>query len=169
MEGETVLPVDPDTSGASGEPSARRSGHASRRATRVLVAVIACSGAVGALARYVAARLLPTAPGRFPWGTFWINVSGSAVIGFVLVLLLERFPRARLARPLVATGFLGAFTTFSTYMVDADELVRAHRVATAAVYALGSLLAGTAAVAVGMAAARTAVRIDASLDRQLGS
>lgn len=163
--GRLALPIDPDLApGASSAP--RRPGR--RRAERTILAVIGVAGAAGALARYGISRLVPTPAGHFPWGTFWINVTGSLVIGFVLVLLAERFPRARLARPLVATGFLGAYTTFSTYMVDADLLVRSHDLATAATYLLASLFAGAAAVVAGMVGARLLVRLDHRLGEQLG-
>ena len=146
--------------------SRRSSGR--RRAERAVLALVAVAGAVGALARYGVALVVTAPAGHFPWGTFWINVSGSLAIGFVLVLLTERFPRARLARPLVATGFLGGYTTFSTYTVDADLLVRSHALATAALYAVASLLAGAVAVVAGMLAARLLVRLDRRLAEQLG-
>ena len=154
------LPLDPE-----GAPPAPHRGAASR----LLVPTVALSGAVGALARYGVSRLAPAAPGQFPWATFAVNVAGAALVGFVLVLLLERFPRSRLARPLVVTGFLGGFTTFSTLIVDAVLLVRDHRVPLAAAYLLGTTLAGLAAVGLGMAAGRLAVRIDERLEEVQGS
>ncbi|MCU1493907.1 MAG: CrcB family protein [Acidimicrobiaceae bacterium] len=126
--------------------------------------MVAASGALGAVARYELERALPSRAGQYPWGTFWVNVSGSLAIGFVLVLLSDRFPRARLARPLIATGFLGAYTTFSTYAVEAVDLSRGHHVATAVAYALSSLIAGGVAVVIGMALARLAGRADASVE-----
>lgn len=131
--------------------------------------VIACAGVVGAVLRYVVGRLLPTPSGHFPWGTFWINISGSLVIGLVLVLLNERFPRARVARPLIATGFLGAFTTFSTFMVDTDLLVQARRFEVAAIYAGASLVAGVTAALTGVVLARFFIGLDHRLNEQLGS
>jgi len=133
--------IDPDLIRA--EPvESRRDPHRHRRAQRTILVVIACAGSVGALARYAVGRILPTASGHFPWSTFWINVTGSLVIGFVLVLLAERFSRARLARPLVATGFLGAYTTFSTYTVDTDTLFHEHHVTTGVIYATASVATG---------------------------
>jgi CrcB protein len=138
-----------------------------RRAQRTILVVIAGAGSVGALARYAVGRILPTAPGHFPWSTFWINVSGSLAIGFVLVLLAERFSRARLARPLIATGFLGAYTTFSTYAVDTDTLFHEHDVATGVIYASASVAAGVLAVLLGVVAARLVIRLGHGLNRQL--
>jgi CrcB protein len=113
--------------------------------------------------------LLPTPDGHFPWSTFWINGTGSFVIGLVLVLLSERFPRARVARPLIVTGFLGAYTTFSTFMVDTDTLVQAHRFALAAIYAGASLGVGVMAALTGVVLARFFICLDHRLNEQLGS
>ncbi len=139
-----------------------------RRAQRTILLIVAAAGARGALGRYGVASALPSASDGFPWSTFWINVSGSFAIGFVLALL-ARFPRARLARPLVVTGFLGGFTTFSTFVVEADLLVRAHRDLVAFADVAGSLAAGTAAVVAGLLLARLALRTDRMLDHHLGS
>lgn len=137
-----------------------------RSAQRTILFVVGCAGAAGAVLRYAVSLAIPVAAGGFPWGTFVINLTGSFAIGFVLSLLRERFPRARLARPLVVTGFLGAYTTFSTYMVDADLLLRRHEVATAALYTLSSLVGGLVAVAAGLLAARGASRLERRLGEQ---
>jgi CrcB protein len=120
---------------------------------RVLAAV-ALGGALGAPARYGISLAVHVTPGTFPWGTFWINVSGSFALGFFLTSLLERFPPSRFLRPFVATGFLGAFTTYSTFAVETDLLVKNGHVGVAAAYALGSLMGGFMAVWVGIVAAR---------------
>lgn len=161
-----TLPIDPDLITAE-TPAMRRDPRRHRRAQRMILGVIASAGVVGALTRYAMGRLLPTPSGHFPWSTFWINVTGSLVIGFVLVLLTERFPRARVARPLIATGFLGAYTTFSTYMVDTDSLFRAHDIATGVIYVLASVLAGAAAAFAGVIFARFVIRLDHHLNEQL--
>ena len=159
------LPIDPDLAGG-----AKRGDRDRRRAAaqRVVLLVIGIAGILGALARYAMSRLLPTPPGRFPWSTFWTNVTGSLVIGVVLVLLTERFPRARVARPLVVTGFLGAYTTFSTYVVDADLLFRGHDLATGAIYAVASLLAGGGAALVGIWLGRFLSGLDRRLSEHVG-
>jgi fluoride exporter len=157
------LPVDPDLV----EAEAGLQTDFAPRADRTILWTIGLAGVAGALCRYGVSRWLPTPDDGFPWATFWTNTSGSAAIGFVLILLTERFPRARLARPLIATGFLGAFTTFSTYMVDADVLVRDHRVGIAVAYTLLSLVAGVVAVILGVVAARMIVRLEHRLDEQL--
>jgi fluoride exporter len=135
---------------ASVEPRTKRR----RWAERPVMAAVALGGALGAPARYGISLAVHVTPGTFPWGTFWTNVSGSFVLGLVLTFLLERFPPSRFLRPFVATGFLGAFTTYSTFAVETDLLVRNGHVGVAAAYALGSLAAGFTAVWVGIVLAR---------------
>ena len=119
-----------------------------------VLAVIAVGGAVGAPARYGLAQLIRVPAGGFSWATFWTNLSGSLVLGFVLVLVIERFPPTRYLRPFLAVGFLGAYTTFSTYAVETDVLVKDGHLATAVVYALGSLVTGFVAAWCGIVLGR---------------
>lgn len=144
-DGFADLPVDPDVGPARTRPSRGPGG---------VLAAIAAGGALGAPARYEITRLVHVAKGGFPWATFWTNVSGSLVLGFFLILVIQRFPSSRYLRPFFATGFLGAYTTFSTYMVDADNLVRGHHPAVAGTYVVASAVAGLVAVAVGIAGGR---------------
>lgn len=155
------LPTDPDLPPPPPRDPRRRHGE------RTVLLVVATAGALGALARYGLGHLVDPGPGRFPWGTFWTNVSGSLALGLVLVLLAERFPHSQLARPLLATGFLGAYTTFSTYVVGTDLLLRTHEVATAVAYALASLVAGTAAALAGILLGRALSRLHRTLGHRL--
>lgn len=140
-----ALPVDPDVGdGRLGGPA--------------VVAAVAAGGALGAPARYAVAEVVSIGDG-FPWATFWTNVSGSLLLGFLLMLVVHRFPPSRFLRPFVATGFLGAFTTFSTFVVEADLLVRDGHPATAAVYVTASLVVGLAAVWAGVVGGRRAVGV----------
>lgn len=125
-----------------------------RRGEQGVVAAVALGGALGAPARHGISLVVHVTPGTFPWGTFWTNVAGSLAVGFVLALLLERFPPSRYLRPFVATGFLGSFTTYSTFAVETDLLVKNGHVGVAAAYALGSLAAGFVAVWIGIVLAR---------------
>ena len=102
-----------------------------------------------------------------PWGTFLINVSGSAVLGFILILLIEQFPRGRLARPVIGTGFIGVHTTFSTFMVAAIVLIRDGRPENAVAYLVGSVSAGLLAVGIGMTSARLVLRTERWLQEEL--
>jgi CrcB protein len=116
--------------------------------------VIAAGGMLGASARFGMARWLPVMPGHFPWATFWTNLSGSFVLGLVLVLALERLPPNRYLRPFVATGILGAYTTFSTHEVETALLLKDGHAAMAVTYLLGSSAAGLVLVYAGMALGR---------------
>jgi protein CrcB len=127
---------------------------ASGRPQPGVLAVIAVGGMLGAAARYGVAQWLPSRPGRFPWATLWTNLSGSFLLGLVLVLLLERFPPTRLIRPFLATGILGAFTTMSTYEVETALLIKDGHPATGITYGVGSVVAGLVLAYLGILAGR---------------
>lgn len=153
------LPIDPDLDAADpSEPSARHvpvaATEAPHRAEPATLAAVAVGGALGALARYLLAEWSGGVGEEFPWATFWTNVSGSFALGLVLMVLLRRFPAGRRVRALVATGFLGAFTTFSTFVVETDRLIARGRAGVAVVYVAASLALGLAAVTLGMAGGR---------------
>jgi CrcB protein len=120
-----------------------------------VLAAIALGGALGAPARYGIAQLVHVAKDSFPWATFLTNITGSFVLGLILVLVLERFPPTRYLRPFVATGFLGAYTTYSTFAVETDLLIKDGHAALGLVYSAASLAAGFLAVLTGILAART--------------
>jgi CrcB protein len=117
----------------------------------VIVLGVAVAGAFGAPARYLLERAVTASHRRlFPWGTLVVNVSGSLALGVLAGLVLSH-GWSKDAQSVLGTGFLGAYTTFSTY---AYETVRraedgAPRVAVA--YALTSLVAGVGAAAIGLA------------------
>jgi CrcB protein len=120
----------------------------------------------GAAARYGMSQWIHVPAGRFPWPTFWTNVSGAFALGLLLVVLLERFPPARYLRAFAATGFLGAYTTFSTFSVEADVLVKDGHASTAFAYVVASLVVGLGAAWAGMALGRmAATRLALRLDR----
>jgi len=128
-------------------------GKLDRRGLLVLGAV-ALGGSLGAPARYGISVLVDITPGTFPWGTFWTNLSGSFALGLVMAFLLERFPPTRYLRPFVATGFLGAYTTYSTFAVETDLLARNGYVGIALAYSAASLVGGLAAVWIGLSVGR---------------
>lgn len=115
-----------------------------------LVAAVAVGGLVGALARYGLGEGVPTATGTFPATTLVINLTGSFLLAVLVGLLLRRPSRSPLWRPLLGTGLLGGYTTFSTFAVDTDRLISTGHVATAVGYLLATLLGGLAATAAGM-------------------
>jgi fluoride exporter len=139
--------------GSEAQPT-RRAGRAGRRRDPWVIVAVALGGALGAPARYGISLVVHVTPGTFPWGTFWTNVSGSFAVGLVLVMVLERFPPTRYLRPFVATGFLGAYTTYSTFAVETDLLLRNGRSGLAAVYVVASFGAGLTAAWAGALTAR---------------
>jgi len=162
-EHDPNLPIDPDLDdvefvGTPGyrPPSVRHARDAATRRSPAVLAAIAVGGALGAPARYEVAQLIHVAKNTFPWATFWTNVSGSFALGFFMVLLVRRLHPAHYVRAFVATGFLGAFTTFSTFAVETDLLIKNGEPALGVVYAVSSLGAGFVAVWVGMSCARRA-------------
>jgi CrcB protein len=104
--------------------------------------LVAVAGAVGAPARVLVDRRLAR-PGPFPLGILVVNVTGSFALGLVVGLL------GGPSRAVVGTGFLGAYTTFSTFAVDVAALPRRD----GARYAVASVAAGLAAAAAGLALA----------------
>lgn len=116
----------------------------------VTLLAIALGGALGAPTRYGIALLVPVTPGSFPWATFWTNVSGALVLGLFLSFVIERRPPARLLRPFFAVGFLGAYTTFSTFAVETATLVKDGDVVLGVGYTIASMGAGVMVAAFGM-------------------
>jgi fluoride exporter len=122
----------------------------------VLLAVSA-GGVLGALARYGLSVLVPHGPGDWPLATWLTNVSGCLLIGVLMVLVTEVWPRQRYLRPFLGVGVLGGYTTFSTAMVDVRQLVVAGRPALGLLYLGATALAAVAATAVGWFGARAVV------------
>lgn len=122
-----------------------------------LLLVIGVGGALGSLARWGVGELVPWSGRTFPWATFIENVSGALALGILMVFVIEVWPPRRYLRPFLGVGLLGGYTTFSTYMLEARHLLAQAQVATAFAYLGGSLLAGLAAVWIGIGIARLAV------------
>jgi CrcB protein len=119
-----------------------------------VLAVIAIGGALGSLGRWGVARALPHRPGEFPWSTVTVNLVGCLAIGALMIVVLEVAPPSRYLRPLLGTGVLGGFTTFSTYALDAAALVDAHRWPVALFSLVGTVIGGLGAVWLGAVLAR---------------
>ena len=144
------LPVDPDLPADSRSTGSRSS---VRTPWRVLAA-IAAGGALGGPARYGLGLAFPTAPHAFPTATFAINVGGAFALAILLVLIMDVWPPTTYVRPFLCVGFLAAFTTFSTWMVDTDRLLATGAYGSAAANLAGSLGAGLAATSLGLVVGR---------------
>ena len=115
---------------------------------------VSLGGLLGAPARYFAGKWAMDHWGSgFPWGTLLINLTGSFVLGFYLTLITERFSGRSSTRLFFATGFLGAYTTFSTFSYETVHFIQNGHVARAMVYAGVSLIGGLIAVVLGVEAA----------------
>jgi len=114
---------------------------------------VALGGALGSVCRYGVALLADRLGLPFALPTFAVNATGSFAIGVVLVLLLARGadPAWRL---LLVTGFLGGYTTFSSFAFDALRLVEEGRPGEAALYVVGTTLVGLLACAAGIGVGR---------------
>lgn len=120
------------------------------------LAVVAVGGVLGALARYGAGLLWPTATGTFPTTTFVVNALGSALIGVVMVLITEVWSTHALVRPFLVPGVLGGFTTFSTSSVDTEQLLQGGHPELALAYAALTLVVAIIAVTVAILLTRRA-------------
>lgn len=116
---------------------------------------IGLGGVLGANARYQVGNWAAARWGTvFPWGTLIINVTGSLILGFFLTLVTERFSGRPTTRLFVATGFLGAYTTFSTFGYETVGLLQHGDLLRALAYVGASLILGLIAVLLGIAGAR---------------
>jgi CrcB protein len=118
------------------------------------LAVIGLGGALGAVARYlVNFSPLSSMFQSFPLATFLINVSGSFAIGFLTIVFAEKFEVSDNVRAAVIVGFLGAFTTFSTFEYEILDLYSGKQTMTALLYVVLSVLVGFIGVVSGVALA----------------
>jgi CrcB protein len=139
--------IDPDLLDrhAAGLPPDRRP---------AILAAVALGAVAGTGLRYWVTRAMAGAPGSFPWPTLVVNISGSFLLGVLMALVVGRWPPRRYLRPFVGIGFLGAYTTFSTLVVEADLLVMDHAADVAATYVAVSLIGGLVAAFAGAAVTR---------------
>ncbi|MFZ0337645.1 MAG: fluoride efflux transporter CrcB [Terracidiphilus sp.] len=109
--------------------------------------LIAVGGAVGSIARYWIGSTIANRMGtKFPYGTFVINITACVIIGFSLSFLARRADLNPGWRFLVPVGFIGAYSTFSTYEWETLSTIRNGAFFLAALYAVSSLILGLAAV-----------------------
>ena len=120
--------------------------------------LVAIGGACGAALRFLSVSAFVRLTGDTAFGTLFVNVVGSFLMGLAVVLLAARFPEAG-ARfmPLITVGLLGGFTTFSAFSLDAIRLIEDGRIAGASAYIAGSVVLSILALVVGMFLGRTLV------------
>ncbi|MGY1606123.1 fluoride efflux transporter CrcB [Geodermatophilus sp. SYSU D00700] len=114
----------------------------------------ALGGALGALARWGVAEALPARDGGWPWATLLVNLTGCLLIGVLVGALARRSPEPAWARPFLAVGLLGGYTTYSAFAVEVVGLADAGHVLVAVAYVPASVLGGVLAVAAGVLAVR---------------
>ena len=116
--------------------------------------LIALGGALGSIARYWVGTTVASRMGvKFPYGTLAVNITACLVIGFTLTFLAERTDLNPAWRFLIPVGFIGAYSTFSTYEWETLATMRTGAFATAALYAVSSLILGLGATWAGSAIA----------------
>jgi len=119
------------------------------------VVAIAIAGGLGALARYgLEGFVSRRTKGAFPWGTFVVNISGAFALGLIFTLATERWGLPAWLRSALTIGFLGAYTTFSTFSLETYRLVEDGAYGLALANVVGSVAAGLTAVYAGVVLGR---------------
>ena len=119
------------------------------------LALIALGGAGGAVSRYLVDTLVSERVGaEFPWGTFVVNMTGSFVLGVLFALAVERDVLPSDMRLPVMTGFVGAYTTFSTLMLETWRLAETGSTVAAVANIVGSVAVGLTVMAGGLVVGR---------------
>lgn len=113
------------------------------------VLLVGCGGFVGAALRFlISTRVSQSLGGGFPWGTFFVNVVGCLLIGFLSGLFMTK-PFHPSAGLLMITGVLGGFTTFSSFSLETFTLISSGRVIAAMIYVGSSVVIGVLAAWLG--------------------
>ena len=117
--------------------------------------MLAVGGALGAIARYqLAAAIQARVPVGFPWGTFIVNITGCLVMGIATTLLTERLIVHPNWRFLIPIGFIGAYTTFSTFELETLRAVSEGAWVVGGLNVVGSVVAGYVALWLGIVLTR---------------
>jgi fluoride exporter len=124
-----------------------------------VLAAVAAGGVLGAEARYGLGVLVPHVPGQWPWATWLVNVSGCLLIGVLMVIITELTSPHRLIRPFLGVGILGGYTTFSTAMVDVQQMALAGREGAALGYLMATVTAAVVATFAGAILTRAAAAL----------
>ena len=142
------MPISPEH--ADSLPAARPAMNLDRRE---LMAVFA-GGVIGTLLRVGFSRAFASGDAGWPWAVFLINISGTLLLGYVVTSLQERLPLSTYRRQLLATGFCGAYTTFSTMQLELLNMWDSRRYGLALAYLGASVVCGYVAVHVSTALTR---------------
>lgn len=119
---------------------------------------IAIGGAFGAVARYlINISPLSSVFDKFPLPTFVINITGSFLIGFLMILFADKYSSNENLRMAIIVGFLGAFTTFSTFEMEMFGLFKERQLITAFLYLALSVIVGFLGVVAGVSLGRRVV------------
>jgi CrcB protein len=122
----------------------------------VTYALVAIFGAAGAVSRYALdGWVSDLTHGQFPWGTFVVNLLGAFALGVVVALTTERLILSADWRVALGIGYLGAFTTFSTYTYETVKLAEDGAIGLALLNSVGMLALGLIAATLGLALGRT--------------
>ncbi len=148
-----VEPVDPDVD--LHVPVQRRQ----RSWEPTVLAAIAAGGVLGAEARYGMSVLVRHEPGHWPWSTWLVNISGCFLIGVLMVVITELTAPHRLVRPFLGVGVLGGYTTFSTAMVDVQQMALAGHGGAALGYLVATVSAAVAAAFAGVLLTRASAAL----------
>ena len=106
-----------------------------------LIISIFVGGGLGALLRYgVISNISKILPSTFPYGTLTVNILGALLIGIVYSLLSQKISISENLKLFITVGFLGGFTTFSTFNLDFFQLIESSKIAAAMIYALGTFI-----------------------------
>ncbi len=115
---------------------------------------VALGGAIGASARYLTGNAVARVLGKdFPWGTLTVNFVGSFLMGVIVVVLAHE--NGNRFAPLLMTGVLGGFTTYSAFSLDAMTIYERGEVGLAALYVFGTLALALGGIALGLYSARS--------------
>jgi len=107
-------------------------------------------GGIGSIARFLVGKWLNTSTSGIPWSTFTVNVIGSLLIGLILGWSLKSNQLSETTTLLLATGFCGGFTTFSTFAYENQALLKSGEFLSFGIYTISSIILGLLAVFLGL-------------------
>lgn len=123
-----------------------------------MVFLIALGGALGSVTRYYAMGWIASFLGKnFPFGTMGVNILGSFVMGVLIVLFGRAASVAQPVQAMLTVGFLGGFTTFSTFSLDTMALIERGNTWAAILYVLFSVLGSLLGIALGLTISRAVI------------